>query len=52
MFPFPSIIKPASIRVCAIAEFFAVLAPTKAHDPKVVLMPRSAAVIKLSYKPN
>jgi hypothetical protein len=52
MLPFPKIIRPASMSNCVIAEFFAPLAPTKAHDPRVVVMPSSSPVMKLSCKPN
>ncbi len=44
------IIKPPSIIFWTMAEFFDALAPTRASDPHVVLMPRSEAVVKQSCK--
>lgn len=48
MFVLPMITNPASIRRCAMAEFFAAVDPTRAIDPQVVLIPSSDAVIKQS----
>lgn len=49
MFVFPSMIRPASTSFCTIAEFLLLLAPTSAHDPAVVDIPRSAALTKQSF---
>lgn len=46
---FPIIIRPESINNCAMTEFLLALAPTNAHDPAVLLIPRLDAVMKLSY---
>lgn len=49
MLAFANTIKPASIIRWTMVEFLDALAPTKASDPQVVLMPRSEAVVKQSY---